>query len=112
MASNKTFLDKFTPLGDRILIKRSETLDRTASGLYIPDTAKEKSQEGDVIAVGEGKYIDGKLIPVAVKPGEHVLFGKYAGNVVPISGNIIPIDIDGREYLLVREEELLGVIRG
>jgi chaperonin GroES len=104
-AEEKSILDKYTPLGDRILIKRSEAADRTAGGLYIPDTAKEKSQEGDVIAIGEGKYVDGKLIPIAVKPGDHVLFGKYAGSTVPIN-------IEGSEFLLVREEELLLVVKG
>jgi chaperonin GroES len=97
-------LDKFVPLGDRVLIQRSEAASRTAGGLYIPDTAKEKSQEGDVVSVGEGKYIDGKLVPVAVKKGDHVLFGKYAGSTVPI-------DIDEKEYLLVREEEILCVVK-
>jgi chaperonin GroES len=106
MAATKTLttLNKFIVLADRVLIKRSEAAERTAGGLYIPDTAKEKSQEGDVVAVGEGKYIDGKLIPVAVKKGDHVLFGKYAGNIVPI-------DIDGSEYLLVREEEIFAIVR-
>jgi chaperonin GroES len=99
-----TALDKFVVLGDRVLIKRSEAADKTAGGLYIPDTAKEKSQEGDVIAVGEGKYIEGKLVPISVKKGDHVLFGKYAGSTVPI-------DIDDKEYLLVREEELLCIVK-
>jgi chaperonin GroES len=98
-------LDKYLPFQDRILVKRSEAAERTAGGLYIPDTAKEKSQEGEVVSVGKGKTNDeGKVIPLEVKVGDRILFGKYAGTNVPI-------EIDGAEYLLVREEEVLVIIK-
>jgi chaperonin GroES len=90
------------PLQDRIIVKRLEEETMTAGGLYIPDTAKEKPQKGEIIAVGKGKVTeDGKLIPVDLKVGEKVLFGKYAGT---------EIKIDGVDYLIMREDDILGVI--
>ena len=90
------------PLQDRIIVKRLEEETMTAGGLYIPDTAKEKPQKGEIIAVGKGKITeDGKVIPVDLKVGEKVLFGKYAGT---------EIKIDGADYLIMREDDILGVI--
>ena len=91
------------PLYDRIVVKRLEATDeKTASGLIIPDSAKEKPQEGEVVAVGQGKRNDdGKLIPLDVKAGDRILFGKYSGS---------DIKVDGNEYMIMREDEVLGVI--
>lgn len=90
------------PLQDRIIVKRLEEEAMTAGGLYIPDTAKEKPQKGEIIAVGKGKVAeDGKLLPMDVKVGDKVLFGKYAGT---------EIKIDGQDYLIMREDDILGVI--
>jgi chaperonin GroES len=93
---------KIRPLQDRILVKRLEAETRTKGGLYIPDSAKEKPIEGQVIAVGSGKVgDDGKLRAVDVKPGDKILFGKYSGTEVKIE------DV---EHLIIREEDILGVI--
>jgi chaperonin GroES len=93
---------KIRPLQDRIIVKRTEEEETTKGGLIIPDTAKEKPQEGKVIAVGKGKVgEDGKVLPLDVKPGDQVLFGKYAGT---------EIKIDGEEHLIMREDDLLGVV--
>ncbi len=93
---------KLRPLHDRILIKRVEEKETVKGGIIIPDTAKEKPQEGEVVAVGNGKKTeDGKVIPLDVKAGDRVLFGKYSGN---------DIKIDEQEYLILREEEILGVL--
>lgn len=91
------------PLHDRVIIRRIEdTVDKTAGGLYIPDTAKEKPQEGEVIAAGAGKYKeDGTRQALDVKAGDRVLFGKYSGS---------EIKLDGEEYLIMREDEILGII--
>jgi chaperonin GroES len=91
------------PLYDRIVVKRLENNeDKTAGGLFIPDSAKEKPQEGEVVAVGQGKRgDDGKLMPLDVKAGDRILFGKYSGS---------DIKMDGNEYLIMREDEVLGVI--
>ena len=91
------------PLHDRVIIRRIEdSTDKTAGGLFIPDTAKEKPQEGEVIAAGEGKYKeDGTRQTLDVKPGDRVLFGKYSGS---------EIKLDGEEYLIMREDEILGII--
>ena len=91
------------PLYDRIVVKRLENSeDKTAGGLFIPDSAKEKPQEGEVVAVGQGKRgDDGKLLPLDVKAGDRILFGKYSGS---------DIKMDGNEYLIMREDEVLGVI--
>ncbi len=90
------------PLQDRIIVKRLEEENKTSGGIYIPDTAKEKPQKGEIIAVGKGKLTeDGKLLPVDLKVGDKVLFGKYAGT---------EIKIDGVDYLIMREDDILGVI--
>ncbi len=90
------------PLHDRIIVERVEEATQTASGIYIPDSAKEKPQEGKIIAVGKGKVTeDGKVLGMDVKVGDSVLFGKYAGT---------DVKIDGNEYLMMREDDILGVI--
>ena len=94
------------PLYDRIVVKRiEEDADKTAGGLFIPDSAKEKPQQGEVIAVGKGKRTDdGKLIPLDVQVGDRVLFGKYSGSDVPKTY--------GEDFMIMREDEILGVIEG
>ena len=93
---------KIRPLGDRIIIKRIEEEEKSRGGIIIPDTAKEKPQEGKVIAVGKGKIgDDGKLIPIEVKVGDRVLFGKYSGTEVKLLGD---------EHLIIREDDVLGII--
>ena len=94
------------PLYDRIVVKRiEEDADKTAGGLFIPDSAKEKPQQGEVVAVGKGKRTDdGKLIPLDVQVGDRVLFGKYSGSDVPKTY--------GEDYMIMREDEILGVIEG
>jgi chaperonin GroES len=93
---------KVKPLHDRILIKRVEEKETVKGGIIIPDTAKEKPQEGEVIAVGGGKKTEeGKVIPLDVKAGDRILFGKYSGT---------EIKIDEVEYLIIREDEVLGII--
>ena len=95
---------KVRPLRDRVLVKRIEEQEQRIGGIIIPDTAKEKPQQARVIAVGTGRVNDeGKTIPLDVKAGEHVLIGKYAGT---------EIKLDGEEYLIVREDEILGVAEG
>ena len=92
----------FTPLHDRILVRRLEEAETIRGGIIIPDSAKEKPQEGEVISVGKGKSNDeGKVFPLDVKAGDRVLFGKYSGT---------EIKIDGEEYLILREEDVLGVV--
>ncbi len=95
---------KFTPLHDRILVRRVEEADTTRGGIIIPDSAKDKPQEGEVLSVGRGKSNDeGKVFPLAVKEGDRILFGKYAGT---------EIKIDNEDYIIMREEEVLGVLSG
>ncbi len=95
---------KIRPLQDRVIVRRLEEEEKTKGGIIIPDTAKEKPQEGKVIAVGKGKVTeDGKVIPLDVKPGDKILFGKYSGT---------EIKIEGEEHLIMREEDILGVIEG
>jgi chaperonin GroES len=95
---------KIRPLQDRVIVKRIAEEEKTEGGIIIPDTAKEKPQEGKVIAVGKGKVDDdGKLIPLQVRAGDKILFGKYSGS---------EITIDGEEHLIMREEDILGVIEG
>jgi len=90
------------PLHDRIIVERLEESEQRVGGIIIPDTAKEKPQQGKVLAVGKGRIEkDGKVTPLDVKAGDTILFGKYAGQ---------EIKIDGNEYLIIREEEVLGVI--
>ena len=93
---------KFRPLHDRVLVRRVEAEEKTAGGIIIPDTAKEKPQQGRVIAAGQGKVKDdGKRQPLDVKDGDTILFGKYSGQ---------EIKIDGEEYLIMREDEVLAVL--
>jgi len=95
---------KIRPLQDRVIVQRVEEEERTKGGIIIPDTAKEKPQEGKVIAVGKGKVADdGKVIPLDVKAGDKILFGKYSGSEVKLGGE---------EYLIMREDDILGVIEG
>ena len=89
------------PLHDRVIVERVESEETTKSGIIIPDTAKEKPQEGKVIAVGDGKVVDGKKQDMNVKAGDRVLFSKYAGT---------EITVDGEEYLIMREDDILAVI--
>ena len=92
------------PLYDRIVVKRVEEKENMQGGLYIPDSAKEKPQEGEVVAVGQGKRLEnGKTVALDVKAGDRILFGKYSGN---------EIKIDGEELLIMREDEVLGVLEG
>jgi chaperonin GroES len=98
-----TATQTFTPLHDRILVRRIEESETTRGGIIIPDSAKEKPQEGEVISVGKGKSNDeGKVFPLDVKKGDRILFGKYSGT---------EIKIDGEEFLIMREEEVLGILR-
>ena len=93
----------FTPLHDRILVRRLEEGETVRGGIIIPDSAKEKPQEGEVIAVGKGKSNDkGETFPLDVKAGDKILFGKYSGT---------EIKIDGEEFLIMREEEVLGIVK-
>jgi chaperonin GroES len=92
-----------TPLHDRVLVMRLEAKESVKSGIIIPDTAKEKPQEGQVMAVGAGKIEKGRRVPVDVKVGDRILFGKFTGN---------DITIDDQEYLILREEEILAKISG
>jgi chaperonin GroES len=93
---------KIRPLYDRIVVKRIEEQETIRGGIIIPDSAKEKPQEGEVVAVGNGKRLeDGKLVPLDVKVGDRILFGKYSGN---------DIKLDGEEYMIMREDEVLGVL--
>lgn len=92
---------KIRPLHDRVIIKRVEEEEKTKGGIIIPDTAKEKPQEGRVVAVGRGKREDGKVIPLDVKAGDKILFGKYSGT---------EIKLNGEEHLIIREEDILGII--
>jgi chaperonin GroES len=95
---------KFTPLHDRILVRREEEVGTTRGGLIIPDSAKDKPQEGTVISVGNGKTNEeGKVFPLAVKEGDTILFGKYSGT---------EIKLDGDDFLIMKEEEVLGVVTG
>jgi chaperonin GroES len=95
---------KIRPLHDRIIVKRLEEERKTASGIVIPDTAAEKPDQGEVKAVGKGKKTDdGKIIPIDVKVGDKVLFGKYSGQTVKVEGD---------ELLVMREEDIMGVIEG
>jgi chaperonin GroES len=91
------------PLHDRIVVKRIEDKNETLqNGLYIPDSAKEKPQEAEVVAIGKGKRLeDGKIIPLDVQVGDRILFGKYSGSDIKINGN---------EYLIMREDEVLGIL--
>jgi chaperonin GroES len=90
-----------TPLHDRVLVRRLQEKESVKGGIIIPDTAKEKPQEGEVIAVGNGRREKGELIPLDVKPGDRILFGKYSGN---------DITIDDEEFMILKEDEILAKI--
>ncbi len=93
---------KLKPLGDRVVVKPSGEKERTKGGIVLPDTAKEKPQEGEIVAVGSGKKTDdGKVIPLSLKVGDKVLYGKYSGT---------EITIDDEEYLIVREDDVMAII--
>lgn len=93
---------KIRPLGDRLLVQRIEEEEKSAGGIIIPDSAKEKPQEGKVVAVGKGKMLDdGKMVPLEVKAGDRILFGKYSGT---------DVKIEGEEHLIMREDDVLGII--
>ena len=93
---------KIRPLQDRVIVERTEEEEKTKGGIIIPDTAKEKPQAGKVVAVGKGKLNDdGKLLPLSVKEGDKILFGKYSGTEVKLNGN---------EYLIMREDDILGIV--
>jgi len=93
-----------TPLADRVVVKASEAEEKTASGIIIPDSAKEKPQQGTIVAVGAGKVseTDGKVIPLSVKVGEKVLYGKYSGTEVTV---------DGEDYLIMRESDIFAILK-
>ena len=92
------------PLYDRVVVKRIEDKETMQGGLYIPDSAKEKPQEGEVVAVGQGKRLEsGKVVALDVKAGDRILFGKYSGS---------EIKLDGQEYIIMREDEILGILEG
>jgi chaperonin GroES len=93
---------KLRPLQDRILVKRIQEEEKTAGGIFIPDTAKEKPQMGQIVSVGNGKKTeDGKVIPLDVKAGDQILFGKYSG---------MEVKVEGEEFLIMREDDILGII--
>jgi chaperonin GroES len=95
---------KIRPLGDRIVVKRIKEEDKTKGGIIIPDTAKEKPQEGRVVAVGKGKVTEsGKLLAPELRAGDRILFGKYSGSEVTL---------DGEEHMIMREDDILGVLEG
>ena len=94
---------KIQPLGDRVLVKPVEQKETKRGSIIIPDTAKEKPQEGEVVAVGKGKMTeDGKLLPMDVKPGDRILYGKYSGN---------EIKLDDVEHLIMHQEDILGILK-
>jgi chaperonin GroES len=93
--------DKVNPLSDRVVVRAMEETETMRGGLYIPDTAKEKPQQGEIIAVGPGKFEDGKRVPMEVKVGDKVLYGKYSGTEVTIDNN---------QYLILRESDVLAII--
>src|SRR5579871_6875894 len=93
---------KFRPLHDRVVVRRIESDERTAGGIIIPDTAKEKPQEGEIVAVGPGARDEsGKLVPLDVKAGDRILFGKWSGTEVKI---------DGQDYLIMKESDVMGIL--
>ena len=93
---------KLKPIGDRVIAQRVGSAEKTKSGLYLPDNAQEKPQEGKVIAVGTGKTLkNGKVVPLAVKPGDRIIFGKYSGS---------EIKVDDKEYVFLNEDDILAII--
>ncbi len=101
MAAKTAAASKVAPLADRVVVKAMEEAETMRGGLYIPDTAKEKPQQGEVIAVGPGRTEDGKRVPMEVKAGDKVLYGKYSGTEVTV---------DGEQFLILRESDILAVI--
>ena len=101
MATKSETAAKVTPLADRVVIKALEESEQMRGGLYIPDTAKEKPQQGQIIAVGPGRFDEGKRVPMEVKVGDKVLYGKYSGTEVTV---------DGEQLLILRESDVLAVI--
>jgi chaperonin GroES len=101
MAAKTAAAQKVAPLADRVVVKALEETETMRGGLYIPDTAKEKPQQGEVIAVGPGRTEDGKRIPMEVKTGDKVLYGKYSGTEV---------SIDGEQLLILRESDILAIV--
>ena len=101
MATKSETAAKVTPLADRVVIKAMEEAEQMRGGLYIPDTAKEKPQQGEIIAVGPGRYEKDKRVPMDVKVGDKVLYGKYSGTEVTI---------DGEQYLILRESDVLAIV--
>ena len=101
MATKSAASTKVSPLADRVVVKALEETEQMRGGLYIPDTAKEKPQHGDIIAVGPGRYDEGKRVPMDLKVGDKVLYGKYSGTEVTI---------DGEQLLILRESDVLAVI--
>jgi len=93
---------KLKPIGDRVIVQRLGSVEKTRSGLYLPDSAQEKPQEGKVIAVGSGKMLkNGKIVPLAVKAGDRILFGKYSGS---------EIKVDEKEYVFLSEDDILAIV--
>ncbi len=101
MSAKSASATKVAPLSDRVVVKALEDAETMRGGLYIPDTAKEKPQQGEIVAVGPGRFEDGKLVPMGVKPGDRVLYGKYSGTEVTV---------DGESLLILRESDVLAVI--
>jgi chaperonin GroES len=101
MATKSAAGANIKPLSDRVVVKAADEGEQMRGGLYIPDTAKEKPQQGEVIAAGPGKYEDGKLVPMSVKVGDKVLYGKYSGT---------EITLDGDQYLILRESDVLAIV--
>ena len=101
MATKSAAGVKISPLADRVVVKASEDTEQMRGGLYIPDTAKEKPQQGEIVAVGPGKYEDGTLVPMTVKVGDKVLYGKYSGTEVTI---------DNERLLILRESDVLAIV--
>ncbi len=101
MATKSAAGANIKPLADRVVVKASDEAEQMRGGLYIPDTAKEKPQQGEIIAAGPGKYEDGKLVPMSVKVGDKVLYGKYSGT---------EITLDGTQYLILRESDVLAIV--
>ena len=94
----------FKPLGDRVVVEHVEQADKSAGGVFLPDTAKEKPQEGKVIAIGSGRTLDnGTKVPMEVKVGDRILYSKYSGSEVKI---------DGKEYLIISEKDILAILTG
>ena len=101
MATKSAAGVKISPLSDRVVVKASEETEQMRGGLYIPETAKEKPQQGEIVAAGPGKYEDGKLVPMTVKVGDKVLYGKYSGTEITLDGDVV---------LILRESDVLAVV--